>query len=79
MENQDIIKPQDLLGLHTKILRKGKDNNRKSLIAYFLVKEYNGQLRSQAGFVVYDKFDKEVFRGEHIELAMRAYNKLTIQ
>jgi hypothetical protein len=76
MENNDIIKPQELLGLHTKILRKGT-NIRKSLIAYILVKEQNGQLRSETGFVVYDKFDKQVFKGEHLELAVRTYNKLT--
>lgn len=75
MENQDIIKPQDILGIHTKVLRKST-GVRKTLISFLVIKEQNGGLISNSGFAVYDKFDKEVFRTEHIALAVRTYNNL---
>lgn len=74
MEN-DIIKPQELLGTHTKVLRKSPENP-KALVAYINVQEQNGQLRTTQGFVVFDKFGKQAFKSDHLELAVREYNKL---
>lgn len=74
MDN-DIIKHQELIGTHTKVLRKSPENP-QALVAYIVVKEYNGQLRTETGFAVFDKFGKQVFKSEYLELALRAYNKL---
>ncbi len=74
MEN-DIIRPQELLGTHTKVLRKSPENP-KALIAYINVQEQNGQLQATYGFAVFDKFGKQVFKSNHIALAVREYNKI---
>ena len=72
----DIIKTNELLGHKSELIIRKAICPKKSLLLIITVKEVNKQLAGISKFIVKDKFDKIIYTGDHLQLAINKYNSI---